>query len=68
MGKWRLIHVSDLSFPHGCSFNEGINSDIFSLAYTTVDEVASLDAQPGQGALLAKVDIESAYNLIPVHP
>ena len=33
-----------------------------------VDEVAALAASQGEGALLAKIDIESAYWLIPVHP
>ena len=64
--KWRLI--TDLSFPHGHSVNDGIDTAICSLSYSTVDEVANLVAAVGQGALLAKVDIESAYRLIPVHP
>ena len=33
-----------------------------------VDEVAELIARLETGALLAKVDIESAYRLVPVHP
>ena len=39
-----------------------------SMCYTTVDEVATLAAQCGKGTLLAKVDTESAYRLLPVHP
>ena len=39
-----------------------------SMAYTTVDEVAAIVTQLGRGTLLAKVDIESAYRLVPVHP
>ena len=65
-GKWRLI--TDLSFPHGHSVNDGIDSDLCSLRYSTVDEVAYPVADLGRGALLAKIDIESAYRLIPVHP
>ena len=38
------------------------------MTYITVDEVAALIVQQGRGALLAKVDIEAAYRLIPVHP
>ncbi len=38
------------------------------MAYTTVDKVAAQAALLGKGALLAKIDIESAYRLIPVHP
>ena len=65
-GKWRL--VTDLSFPDGHSINDGIDRDLCSLTYSTIDEVADLVARLGQGTLLAKVDIESAYRLIPVHP
>ena len=38
------------------------------MAYSTIDDVARIVAQLGPGALLAKVDIEAAYRLIPVHP
>ena len=38
------------------------------MAYVSIDEVASLVNDLGTGALMAKVDMESAYCLIPVHP
>ena len=65
-GKWRLI--TDLSFPHGLSVNDGIEPEYCSMSYVMVDEVATLVSELGEGALLAKVDIQSAYRLIPVHP
>ena len=65
-GKWRLI--TDLSFPPDQSVNDGICRDLCSLSYTTVDHVAEVAVDLGPGALMAKVDIESAYRLIPVHP
>ena len=65
-GKWRLI--TDLSFPHGNSVNDGIDPEFCSLHYTTVDEIAEIITKVGPGALLAKFDIESAYRLVPVHP
>ena len=65
-GKWRLI--TDLSYPSGSSVNDGIDPNLCSLHYTSVEDVATVAAQLGRGALLAKVDIESAYRLIPVHP
>ena len=65
-GKWRLI--TDLSYPTGFSVNDGIDPMLCSLTYTTVDNIAEAAARLGPGALLAKVDIESAYRLIPVHP
>ena len=58
----------DLSFPHGQSVNDDIDPSLCSLSYTTVDDIAAVVAQLGTGALLAKVDTESAYQLIPVHP
>ena len=45
-----------------------IDPALCSLLYLTVDEVADLVAKLGQSALLAKVDIESAYRPISVHP
>ena len=65
-GKWRLI--TDLSYPPGYSVNDGIDAELCSLTYSSVEQVAMVAAGYLQGALLAKVDIESAYRLIPVHP
>ncbi len=65
-GKWRLI--TDLSFPRGRSVNDGIDGALSSLSYISVDDIAAQAAQLGTGTLLAKVDIESAYRLVPVHP
>jgi hypothetical protein len=65
-GKWRLI--TDLSHPPGQSVNSGIDPELCSLSYISVDRVAMVAASYTAGALLAKVDIESAYRLIPVHP
>ena len=65
-GKWRL--VTDLSHPPGRSVNDGIDPDLCSLAYISVDQVASVAAAYPPGALLAKMDVESAYRLVPIHP
>ena len=65
-GKWRLI--TDLSYPPGLSVNDGIDPELCSLTYTSVDAVAEVAVSYPPGALLAKVDIESVYRLIPVHP
>ena len=61
-GKWRLI--TDLSFPEGGSVNDGINPSLCSMAYITVD-LAARAMSLGKGSLLAKIDIKSAYRLIP---
>ena len=65
-GKWRLI--VDLSSPEGNSVNGGIEPELCSLQYLRVDEVVDRIARVGRGALLAKMDIESAYRMVPVRP
>ena len=64
-GKWRII--TNLSFPKAGSVNDGIDPSLCSESYTTVNVIARRFAELGQGTLLAKVDIESAYQLLPVH-
>ena len=39
-GGWRLI--LDLSFPNGCSVNDGISKDDFSLTYSEASDAISL--------------------------
>ena len=65
-GKWRLI--VDLSSPRGKSVNDGIAEEVCSLSYVGIDEATSGILTYGRGALLAKVDIQSAYRNIPIHP
>ena len=65
-GKWRLI--TDLSYPPNGSVNDGIEPDLCSLSYVSVDQVAEVATQLGGGTLLAKIDIKSAYRLILVQP
>ena len=59
--------ITDLSFPPGSSVNDEIDPSFCSLSYLSTDTVALAVAELGPGALLAKVDIESAYRLVPVH-
>jgi len=64
-GKWCLI--VDLSSPPGSSVNDGINQTWCSLSYISVDDVTRIIARMGRGALLGKMDIKSAYRIVPVH-
>lgn len=64
-GKYRLI--VDLSSPQQASVNDGIDSDLCSLEYTTVGQAVSLVSSFGRGALMAKLDLRSAYRMVPVH-
>jgi hypothetical protein len=63
-GKWRMIH--HLSAPAGQSINDGISKDDFSLHYSSVDDATSILHKLGKGALLAKVDLKSAFRMVPV--
>ncbi len=65
-GKWRLI--VDLSSPRHSSVNDGIDSSLCSLRYSGLDEAVAIIKRLGRGCLLAKLDLQSAYRVIPVHP
>ena len=65
-GKWRLI--VDLSYPHGNSVNDGIPTNDASMAYSSIEDAGRIIANLGKNTLLAKIDIASAFRIIPVHP
>ena len=56
------------SHPCDTSVNDGIDPALGFLSYMTVDTVARVVQALGTGTFMAKVDIKSAYCLIPVHP
>ena len=64
--KWRLI--VDLSHPPKFSINDRIPKELCSLTYISVDTAIYHITKLGSGALLAKMDIKSAFRLLPVHP
>ena len=66
LGKWRLI--TDLSFPEGASVDDSIDPTRCSLSYISVDNVANRAISLGRGSLIANIDINSAYRLVPVWP
>lgn len=64
-GGWRMI--MHLSAPHGQSINDGISKEEFTLRYSRIDDAIRLiNIAGGKGSLLAKVDIKSAFRIIPV--
>ena len=65
-GKWCLI--LDMSSPEGGSVNDGIREALCSFSYVIVEDAAKGIVARGRGALLAKVDIKSAYRNVPIHP
>ena len=64
--KWRLI--LDLSHPAEVSVNDGISESLSTLSYITIDTVTDKICQLGQASLLAKMDVQHAFQLVPVHP
>ena len=48
--------------------NDGIEKELCSLKYSSVEMAVKWIIQLGPGALMAKLDIESAYRIVPVHP
>ena len=51
-GLWRLI--MDLSYPRGASVNDGIEPEVCSVHYTSVDAACRKVVALGRGAILAK--------------
>ena len=49
------------------SVNNGVEPELCLLSYTSVDHAARLIVAQGGGMLLAKLDLESAYRMVPVH-
>ncbi len=65
-GKWRLI--VDLSAPDNYSVNDGVYERFCSMQYVSVENAVQLVVKKGPGALMAKIDIKSAYRIVPIHP
>ncbi len=68
-GKKRLI--IDLSAPHNSPFpsiNSLIPHNEFSLKYHDIDQAIDMIKIAGRGAWLAKIDITSAFKVMPIHP
>ena len=65
-GKWHLIVA--LSSPKHASVNCGIDPALCSLRYSGIDDAVALVKSLGRGCLLAKLDLQSAYRVIPAHP
>ncbi len=63
-GKYRL--VVDLLSLQGFSINDGIASELCSLHCLSVEQAVELVKLCGPGALMAKIDLHSAYRMVPV--
>lgn len=65
-GSFRVIH--DLSFPKKGAVNDLIPNSLTAVSYEDFEHVVSLINSQGPGALIAKVDIKSAFRILPIHP
>ena len=63
-GGVRLI--MDLSRPFDNSVNDYISKEAFTLRFSNIDEAVALVAASGVGSYMAKMDVKSAFRLIPV--
>lgn len=63
---WRLI--THLSYPPQNSVNDFINPKYSTVQYSSFDNAVSIVRNLGKNALIAKMDIKSAFRLLPVHP
>ena len=64
-GKWRLI--VDLSSPGGHSVNDAISPQVAHMQYASVLDAAAMIRHLGPGTLMAKMDLQNAYRVLPVH-
>ncbi|MES9882739.1 MAG: reverse transcriptase domain-containing protein [Sedimenticola sp.] len=64
--EYRLIH--HLSHPENQSVNDYIDPTLCSVNYTHFDEAVEMVQQLGKNADLAKLDISSAFKLLPISP
>jgi len=69
--EFRIVH--DLSFPEGCSVNDGIARDTylnepFKLRLPGIDRLVKFINEEGQGCHVFKKDLSRAYRQLPVDP
>lgn len=65
-GAFRLIQ--HLSYPKGASVNDFIDPQLCTIQYASFDNAIALLNSLGPGALMGKMDIKSAFRLLPIHP
>ena len=58
----------DLSSPRGHSVNDAISSSLSLLKYAALDQAVQMIQHIGPGTLLAKIDLQNAYRVVPIHP
>ena len=57
--------IFNLSYPAGRSVNDSIAPEDASVSYTRFDKIVHMVGIAGRGSYLVKVDIKSAFRLLP---
>ncbi|RLJ22836.1 hypothetical protein DJ031_00175 [bacterium endosymbiont of Escarpia laminata] len=65
-GEFRMIH--HLSYPEGSSVNDFIPKEFSSVRYATIYDAIEFIKHSPRLVYMAKVDIESAFRIIPIAP
>ena len=65
--------IVDLSWPHGCSVNDGVYKNryldsYYYLSYPSIDTIVDRLKKLGPGALIYKVDISRAFRHLKIDP
>ena len=60
------VDFFNLSSPDGCSVNDSIDGSLTSLTHIKVEDIIEQVISLGKGSLTAKIDIESAFRIVPV--
>lgn len=58
--------ILHFSAPLGKSINDHISKEELSLHYASIDDATRMLSALGRGALIAKVDLKSAFRMVPV--
>ena len=65
-GEYRMIH--NLSHPEGSSVNDYIPQELATVQYASIQNAVSFIKDAETIVFMAKVDIESAFRIIPIAP
>ena len=65
-GEYRVIH--HLSYPQGSSVNDSIPREFSAVSYSNIHDAISFIKSSPQTVFMAKLDIESAFRIMPIAP
>ena len=62
----KIIKLEFIYYLESRTVNDGVSPELCSLGYVKVENVAQKLLQLGPGALMAKINVKSAYHVIPI--